>query len=199
MGAILSQVGKDGEEHPVCFASRSCNPAEQNYSSFEGECLAVVWATSHFRPYLFGNSFHLVTDHEPLKWIMTTTKLTGKLARWSLLLQEYDFTVEHRKGIENTNADCLSRYPLPSDARAPAMDWSKGEIMPVATFLAFMVGVPHATLGGEASVVVEEKDIWMDDSYRRTGTGVGRAPERGIESIDAPSHTAGWEIACSNI
>ena len=96
MGAILSQVGKDGEEHPVCFASRSCNPAEQNYSSFEGECLAVVWATSHFRPYLFGNSFHLVTDHEPLKWIMTTTKLTGKLARWSLLLQEYDFTVEHR-------------------------------------------------------------------------------------------------------
>ena len=86
MGAILSQVGKDGEEHPVCFASRSCNPAEQNYSSFEGECLAVVRATSLFRPYLFGNSFHLVTDHEPLKWIMTTTKLTGKLARWSLLL-----------------------------------------------------------------------------------------------------------------
>ena len=65
MGAILSQVGKDGEEHPVCFASRSCNPAEQNYSFFEGECLVVVWATSHFRPYLFGNSFHLVTDHEP--------------------------------------------------------------------------------------------------------------------------------------
>ena len=66
MGAILSQVGKDGEEHPVCFASRSCIPAEQNYSSFEGECLAVVWATSHFRPYLFGNSFHLVTDHQPI-------------------------------------------------------------------------------------------------------------------------------------
>ena len=86
IGAILSQVGKDGVEHPVCYASRSCNAAEQNYSSFEGECLAAVWATSHIRPYLFGNSFHLVTDHEPLKWIMTTQKLTGKLARWSLLL-----------------------------------------------------------------------------------------------------------------
>ena len=77
---------KDGLEHPVCFASRSCNPAEQNYSSFEGGCLAVVRATSHFRTYLFGNSFHLVTDLEYLKWIMTTTKVTGKLARWSLLL-----------------------------------------------------------------------------------------------------------------
>ena len=150
MGAILSQVGKDGEEHPVYFASRSCNPAEQNYSSFEGECLAVVWATSHFRPYLFGNSFHLVTDHEPLKWIMTTNKQTGKLARWSLLLQEYDFTVEHRKGVENTNADCLSRYPLPSDADAPSMDWSKGEIRPVATFLGIHGGsTPHSNWGGD--------------------------------------------------
>ena len=80
---------------------------------------------------------------------MTTIKLTGKLARWSLLLQEYDFTMEHRKGVENTNADCLSRYPLPSDADAPAMDLSKGEIMPVATFLAFMVGVPHTAAGGD--------------------------------------------------
>ena len=167
MGAILSQVRKDGEEHPVCFASRSCNPAEHNYSSFEGGCLVVVWATSHFRPYLFGNSFHLVIDHEPLKWIMTTTKLTGKLARWSLLLQEYDFTVEHRKGVENTNADCLSRYPLPSDADAPSMDWSIGEIMPVATFLAFMVGVPHTTAEGGTSKVEEERDIWRDEAVLR--------------------------------
>ena len=104
MGAILSQLDLEGEEHPVCYASRSCNSAEQNYSSFEGECLAVVWATGHFRKYLFGNSFHLVTDHEPLKWIMTTEKLTGKLARWSLLLQEYDFTVEHRKGVVVLNS-----------------------------------------------------------------------------------------------
>ena len=49
MGAILSELEQEGEEHPVCYASRSCNPAEQNYSSFEGECLAIVWATGHFR------------------------------------------------------------------------------------------------------------------------------------------------------
>ena len=89
-------------------------------------CLAVVWATSHFGSYLFGNSFTLVTDHEPLKWIMTTQKLTEKLAKWSLLLQEYDFTVEHWAGTTNTNADCLSWYPLPSAANAPVLDWTKG-------------------------------------------------------------------------
>ena len=84
MGAVLSQLDKEEVEHLVCYASRSCNPAKQNYKSFDGECLAVVWATNLFRPYLFGNSFTLVTDHEPLKWIMTTQKLTEYLARWNL-------------------------------------------------------------------------------------------------------------------
>ena len=86
MGAMLSQPDPEGVEHPICYAFRSCNLAEQNYNSFNREYLAVVWATNLFRPYLFGNSFTLVTDHKPLKWIMTTQKLTGKLARWSLLL-----------------------------------------------------------------------------------------------------------------
>ena len=121
--------------------------------------MAVVWAIGHFRQYLFGNSFHLVTNHEPLKWIMTTEKLTRKLARWSLLLQEYDFTVEHRKGVDNTNADCLSRYPLPSDADAPLMDWSKWEIMHPVTLLAFMASV--------IPVAEEEGDIWQDGEVLR--------------------------------
>ena len=67
--------------------------------------------------------------------------------------------MEHRKGVENTNADCLSRYPLPSDAGAPSMDWSKGEIMPVATFLAFMVGVTRGVAGGGTSAAKEDQDI----------------------------------------
>ena len=75
MGAVLSQLTKEGVEHPICYASRSCNPAEQNYSSFDGECLAVVWATNQFRAYLFGNSFTLITDHEPLRWLMTTVRI----------------------------------------------------------------------------------------------------------------------------
>ena len=90
MGAVLSHLDEEGVEHPICYASRFCNPAEKNYFSFHGECLAVVWATNHFRASLFGKSFTLFTDHEPLRWLMTTQKLTGKMARWSLLLQEYD-------------------------------------------------------------------------------------------------------------
>lgn len=79
-------MGKDGVEQPVCYDSRSCNAVEQKYSNFDGECLAEVWATCHSRSYLFGNSFTLVTDHESLKWIMTTHKMTDKLAWWSFPL-----------------------------------------------------------------------------------------------------------------
>ena len=128
VGAVLIQIDSIGKEHPICYASRSCNPAEKNYGSCEGECLAVVWATQHFRKYLFGTPFTLITDHEPLRWLMLTNKTTGKLARWSLLLQEYHMTVIHKKGILNTNADCLSRYPKKASDSEPVLpDWSKGD------------------------------------------------------------------------
>ena len=128
MGAVLSQIDMEGHEHPVSFASRSCNPAEKIYGSCEGECLAVVWATQHFREYLFGTPFTLITDHEPLKWLMQTNKTTGKLARWSLLLQEYDMTVIHKRGILDTNADCFSRYPKKISGKEPILpDWNKGD------------------------------------------------------------------------
>ena len=140
MGAVLSQIDPEGKEHPVSYASRSCNPAEKNYGSCEGECLAVVWATKHFREYLFGTPFTLITDHEPLKWLMQTNKTTGKLARWSLLLQEYDMTVVHKRGALNTNADCLSRFPKDPPLREPILpDWNHGDynISPPTVF-AFM-------------------------------------------------------------
>ena len=121
MGAVLSQIDKEGKEHPVAYASKTCNPAEKNYGSCEGECLAVVWATNHFREYLFGTPFTLVTGHEPLKWLMRTNETIGKLARWSLLLQEYDMTVVHKRGVLNTNADCLSRQPQPSTGNEPLL------------------------------------------------------------------------------
>ena len=42
----------------------------------------------------------------------------------------------HRAGTENTNADCLSRNPLPSKAASPIPDWSRGEVLPVTLYLA---------------------------------------------------------------
>ena len=96
-------------KHPVAFASRALTPSEQNYAATEGECLALVWATFKFRPYLDGRHFTVLTDHAALQWLDTARFSNCKLERWALRLQEFDFTVRHLKGEQNVVADCLSR------------------------------------------------------------------------------------------
>jgi hypothetical protein len=90
---------------------------------YEGEYLAAIWAIAHFRCYLYGNEFLLVTDHQPLKWLMESDKLTGKLAWWALMLMEYDFKVVHRAGLVNMDVDGLSRNPVPNQADATGARW----------------------------------------------------------------------------
>ena len=114
VGAVLIHYDEAGQEFVVAFASRSCNDAERNYSAYDGESLAAVWAVQHFRHYLIGSPFLLLTDHKALEWTMTTSRLTGRLARWSLILQEYDFKIKHTPGVANAVANCCSKFPLPS-------------------------------------------------------------------------------------
>ena len=66
LGAVLSQVGDKGEEHPVAYASRKLLPREVNYSTIEKECLAVIWALKFFHVYLYGQPFAIQTDHQRL-------------------------------------------------------------------------------------------------------------------------------------
>ena len=135
-----------GQFHPPprtkLYSSLSRCYAIATLRKAKGITLLNSWPHSlgYFRPYLFGNSFTLITDHEPLKWLMTAPKLSGKMAKWSLLLQEYAFRVQHRARTDNANVDCLSRYPLLSNAEAPVLDWSKEEVLLVTVYLAFMAG-----------------------------------------------------------
>lgn len=109
LGAILSQKDDDDEEHPIAFASRKLQPREEKLSTTEKECLAIVWAVEHFRYYLLRRTFTLQTDHNPLVWLNQVKDKNQKLLRWSVTLQEYSMNIEHKKGMENTNVDALSR------------------------------------------------------------------------------------------
>lgn len=109
VGGVLFQVDNDGEEHPIAFMSVKLNPAQRNYSVTEQECLAAILSVEKFRCYVEGMPFTIITDHASLKWLMGQRDLSGRLARWALKLQGYNFKIVHRKGSANIVPDALSR------------------------------------------------------------------------------------------
>ena len=109
LGAVLSQTDEQGLEHPVVFCSRKLLDRERQLATTEKECLGLVWAIDLLRPYLYGTSFVVETDHNALVWLNKVKDTNQKLLRWSLLLQEYNFTVRHKRGKDHLNADALSR------------------------------------------------------------------------------------------
>lgn len=108
LGAILS----NGNDRPIAFASRSLNKAEKNYCTIEKELLAIVWAVKHFRPYLYGRKFAILTDHRPLVYLFGMTNPSSRLTKFRLVLEEFDFTIKYTKGRENVTADALSRIEI---------------------------------------------------------------------------------------
>jgi site-specific DNA-cytosine methylase len=116
IGAVLGQKDDDGNEYMCACISRSLNKHEKNYPSYKGELLALAWAVRSFRTHIHGTKFRLITDHQPLTWLMKARDLTGQYSRWQMLLQEYDFEIEHRAGVKHQNADVLSRFPCKSTA-----------------------------------------------------------------------------------
>lgn len=111
IGGILSQ-GIIGKDLPIAYTSRLLNNAEINYSTIEKELLAIVYCVNHFRPYLYGYKFSLVTDHKPLVWLHSVKDPTSRLVRWRLKLAEYEYEVIYKAGKTNINADALSRNPI---------------------------------------------------------------------------------------
>ena len=110
IGGLLSQ-GPIGQDLPIAYASRVLNAAERNYSTIEKELLAITYCVQHFRSYLYGHKFTLVTDHQPLTWLARVKDPTSRLMRWRLKLEEYDYNIVYKKGSLNRNADALSRNP----------------------------------------------------------------------------------------
>ena len=97
------------EERVVANASRSLKPAEKNYPAHKLEFLALKWAvTDKFHDYLYGSKFEAVTDN-PLTYILTSAKLDATGQSWVAALSAYDFTLSYRSGINNADANGLSR------------------------------------------------------------------------------------------
>lgn len=111
LGAILFQLDELGRERVISYASRTLVSAEKNYSTTHREGLGVIWAIKKFHVYLYGRKFTVITDHKPLTHLFDVKDATGRLYRWSIKLQEYDFQIVYKPGRSHINADILSRIP----------------------------------------------------------------------------------------
>ena len=109
LGAVLEQ-----NQHVIAYYSRTLRGAERNYSTIEQECLAIVESLKRFRHYLIGRQFAIITDHKPLEWLHTQMAV-GRLWRWGVLIQEYDFDIIHRRGKENINADAYHVHTMKTE------------------------------------------------------------------------------------
>ena len=136
IGAILSQWCIDPDDpsgqqrilRPVAYISRKLSKAERNYSVTERELLAIVFATLKWRAYLLGRQVQVRTDHSALRYILRARDLQGRVARWLIHLGAFDLTIVHRPGVENANADCLSRMPVNQDDDDIAADYDNGDL-----------------------------------------------------------------------
>lgn len=109
LGAVLVQV-QGGKERVIAFASRGLSPAETRYSAHKLEFLPLKWAvTDKFYDHLYARRFSVLTDHNPLKYVMSSAKLDATGQRWVSRLAGFEFDVQYRRNQCNANADFLSR------------------------------------------------------------------------------------------
>ena len=110
LGAVLSQKQPVGKWHPVAFGSRELKGGEAKYHLSKLEFLALKWAiTEQFWEYLQYRPFTMLTDNNPLTYILTTPNLDALGHRWVASLAGYNMTIKYLKGSDNKVADVLSR------------------------------------------------------------------------------------------
>lgn len=114
LGAALYQE-QDGVMRIIAFASRGLSRSETRYPAHKLEFLALKWAvTDKFFDFLYGGSFTVVTDSNPLTYLLTTARLDATSYRWLSALSTFNFHIQYRAGRRNLDADGLSRRPHPA-------------------------------------------------------------------------------------
>ena len=112
LGAIIYQTQEYGTAKVIAYASHCLKKSEWKYHSSKLEFLALKWAIiDQFHKYLYGGTFEVHSDNNPLTYVLTTAKLDLIEQRWVTSLANFNFTITYHSGKHNIDADALSRVP----------------------------------------------------------------------------------------
>ena len=110
VGAVLQQhIG--GAWCPIAYFSKKLKPRETRYSTFDRELLGVYLAVKHFRHFVEGRTFHILTDHKPLTYALSTPsdRHTPRQIRHLDYISQFTTDIRYVCGSSNAAADALSR------------------------------------------------------------------------------------------
>ncbi len=170
LGAVLVQVQGDAEK-VIAYASRGLTPAETRYPAHKLEFLALKWAvTDKFYDHLYGRRFSVLTDNNPLKYVMSSAKLDATGQRWVSRLAGFEFDVQYRRGQSNANADALSRLSTQEVAETlqTCPQWMRstepqqGVGQPLQSLVSQSVPAPAETQSEPPSCCEPYRDVGME-------------------------------------
>ena len=109
LGVALYQE-QTGVTCVITYACRCSSRSESRYPAYKFDFLALKWAkTDKFHDHLYGNTFTVITDNNPLTYLLTTAKLDAASYRWLAALSTFNFDIKYSAGKHNLDADGLSR------------------------------------------------------------------------------------------
>ena len=181
LGAVLFHRYADGSERPIANISKTLTDTQRRYSQIQKEALAIVFSLKKFHQFLYGRRFILVTDHRPLIALFGPTKATpalaaNRLARWALMLSQYDYSIEYRRTADHGNADALSRLPAGPDATFDSEE-SEADIDTVCTIKVISLQLNPADPGVLAKESAKDPVIANVMRYCREGWPVKAMPD----------------------
>ena len=147
LGAVLYQQ-QEGKLRVISYASRGLKKSEKNYPAAKLEFLALKWAVSEkYHDYLYGSKFTVVTDNNPLTYVLSKAKLDSTGHRWLSSLASYDFDIVYRPGKSNIDADILSKHPsieaqhMPSESVRAVCGSLVSPVSPIVPISVDIVGI----------------------------------------------------------
>ncbi|GAU39398.1 hypothetical protein TSUD_397040 [Trifolium subterraneum] len=123
MGCVLGQQDETGrKEHAIYYLSKKFTDCESRYSILEKTCCALAWAAKRLCHYLINHTTWLISKMDPIKYIFEKAALTGRIARWQMLLSEYDIEYRTQKAIKGKYEACIMGIEEAIDLRIKNID-----------------------------------------------------------------------------
>ncbi len=130
-----------------------------------------------FHRYLYGRKFNLVTDHKRYFWSVYPA---ARLQRWAILLSAYSYEIQYKSTREHSNADGLSRLPLPNSAPEST---TNGAVV-------FNIGQPYRLLFMQFRKLLLVIEYLV--KYIRMPNGVGLIPSKNHERTKSVLSPVAW-------